>query len=143
MKSGAYYLALGIGLLSETSFASQQRPSPTLVAQVTGTVPPSGVLITPPPAPVAVPPSGVLATIEHRHVPARFKTAQKLQTTKKARTRRHDVHWGSATRRKTTTPSEDQSVEATPLVVKTAPEQARHDGIGYELFLTPLGKGKE
>jgi hypothetical protein len=58
MKSGAYYLALGIGLLSEMS--SQQRPSPTLVAQVTGSVPPSGILKTPPPAPVAVPPSGVL-----------------------------------------------------------------------------------
>jgi hypothetical protein len=145
MKSGAYYLALGIGLLSEMS--SQQQPRPTLVAQVTGSVPPSGILKTPPPAPVAVPPSGVLATVEHSHVPTLpFKTAQKLQTTKKtvpARTRRHDVHWRSATRRKTGTPSGDQSVAATPLVVKTAPEQARHDGIGHELFLAPLGKGKE
>jgi hypothetical protein len=147
MKSGAYYLALGIGLLSETSFASQQRPSPTLVAQVTGTVPPSGVLITPPPAPVAVPPSGVLATTEHGHVPTLpFKTAQKMQTTKKAipaGTRRHDVHWRSATRRKTTTPTGDQSVAATPLVVKTSPEQSRPDGIGYESFLPQFGKGKE
>jgi hypothetical protein len=31
MKSGAYYLALGISLLSEMS--SQQQPRPTLVAQ--------------------------------------------------------------------------------------------------------------
>jgi hypothetical protein len=67
MKSGAHYLALGIGLLSEMS--SQQQPRPTLVAQVTGSVPPSGILKTPPPAPVAVPPSGVLATVEHSHVP--------------------------------------------------------------------------
>jgi hypothetical protein len=149
MKSGAYYLALGIGLLSEMSFASQQRPSPILVAQVTGSVPPSGVLITPPPAPVAVPPSGVLATVERRTVTTLpFKTAQKLQTTKRAtpvRTRRHIVHWRSASRPETTTPTAtvDQSVAATPLVIKTTPEQARHDGIGYELFLPQLGKGKE
>jgi hypothetical protein len=51
---------------------------------LTGSVPPSGILKTPPPAPVAVPPSGVLATVEHSHVPTLpFKTAQKLQTTKK------------------------------------------------------------
>jgi hypothetical protein len=142
MKSGAYYLALGIGLLSEMS--SQQRPAVTLVAQVTGSVPQSGVLKTTPPAPVAVPPSGVLATVEHSHVPTLpFKTVQGLQTTKKAapaRTRRHDVHW---TRRKTTTPRVDQSVSATPLVVKTAPDQAPRDGVAYELLLAPLGKGKE
>jgi hypothetical protein len=142
MKSRAYYLALGIGLLCDMS--SQQRPTPTLVAQVTGSVPSSGVLKTTPPAPVAVPPSGVLATVEHSHVlTLPFKAVQKLQTSKKAapaRTRRHDMRW---TRHKTSTPRVDQTVAATPLVVKTALEQAHHDGIGYELFMAPLGKGKE
>src|SRR5262245_1143946 len=125
------YLALGIGLLSEASFALGQTPSPTLVAQVTGTVPPSGVLTTPPPAPVAVPPSGVLGTVERG---ASTKTAQKLQTIKRAtpaRMRRHVVQWRSSTRAKTTTPTPtvDQSTAA-PLVVKTTPEPPRHDGIG-------------
>ena len=76
------YLALGIGLLTETSFALGQTPSPMLVAQVTGSVPPSGVLITPPPAPVAVPPAGVLATVERRAVTLPFKTAQKCKLPK-------------------------------------------------------------
>jgi hypothetical protein len=136
--NGVCYLALSIGLLTETSFAFGQTPSPTIVAQVTGSVPPSGVLITSPPAPVAVPPSGVLATVERRAVTALpFKTAQKLQTTKMAvRTRRHVVHWRSASRRAATTPTStvEQSGAATPLVVKTTPEQARHDGIGMNYF---------
>jgi hypothetical protein len=145
---GVSYLALGIGLLTETSFAFGQAPSPTLVAQVTGTVPPSGVLTTQPPAPVAVPPSGFLATVERGvSTTTPFKTAQKLSNTKRAtpvRTRRHVVHWRSATRAKTATPTStvDQSVAATPSVVRTTPEQPRPDGIGYELFLPQLGKGK-
>jgi hypothetical protein len=147
--NGVSYLAFGIGLLTETSIALGQTPSPTLVAQVTGTVPPSGVLVTPLPAPVAVPPSGVLPTVERRAVTSLpFKTGQKWQTTKSAtpvKTRRHVVHARSGARRETiarTTPA-DQSVAATPLVVKTPPEQPRHDGIGYELFFPQLGKGKE
>ena len=110
-------------------------------------MPPSGVLITPPPAPVAVPPSGVLATIERRAVTnLPFKTAQKLQTTKRAspvKMRRHVVHWRSAARRETImrTTTADQSTAATPSVVSTTAEPPRHDGIGYELF--QLGKGKE
>jgi hypothetical protein len=91
------YLAFGIGLLTETSFALGQTPSPTLVAQVTGTVPPSGVLITPSPAPVAVPPSGVLPTVERGVVTALpFKTAQGMQAAKKGGSvmmRHHVVHW--------------------------------------------------
>jgi hypothetical protein len=142
------YLALGIGLLTETSFALAQTPSATLVAQVTGTVTPSGVLMTPPPAPVPVPPSGVLPTVERRAVTALpFKTARKVQTTKIAaplRTRRHIVH-RSTNRREATRPTStvNQSAAAMPLVVKTSPEQPSHGGIGYELFLSPLGKGKE
>lgn len=54
-------LALGIGLLTETAFALGQAPSPTVVAQAAASERPSGVLITPPLAPVAVPPSGVSA----------------------------------------------------------------------------------
>jgi len=49
--NGVSYLALGIGLLTETSFALGQVAGQMTVAQVTGSVPPSGVLITPPPAP--------------------------------------------------------------------------------------------
>ena len=141
------YLALGIGLLTETSFTLGQTPSPTLVAQVTGSVPPSGVLITPPPAPVAVPPSGVVATLDRRAVTTLpFKTAPKLQTTKRATRvpmRRHVMHWRSAARRETITRTTtvDQSIAATPAVVSTPAERPRHDGIGYELF--QLCEGKE
>jgi len=96
MKTGVPYLALGIGLLTETSLALGQTPSPTLVAQVTGSVPPSGVLTTPPLAPVAVPPSGVLTTVEGRHTTTpQFKTAQNSETTKRGTAvtiRRHVVH---------------------------------------------------
>ena len=60
MKIGVPYLALGIGLLTGTLFAFGQTPHPMLVAQAPASVPPSGLLITQPPAPVAVPPSGVL-----------------------------------------------------------------------------------
>ena len=64
-RSGPATGPLSIGLLTETSFA--QTPCPTLHAQVTGSVPPSDVLMTPPPAPVAaVPSSGILVTIESR-----------------------------------------------------------------------------
>ena len=146
--NGVSGLALGIGLLAETSFAFEQSSNATFVAQVTGSVPPAGVLVTPPPAPVAVPPSGVLATIERRAVSTLpFKTAQKLQTKSAppVRTRRHVVHARSATRREMTTRTTpaDQSVAATPLIVKAPPEQPRRDGIGYELFFPQLGKGKE
>ncbi len=53
--SGASHLAFGIGLLTETALALGQTPSATLIAQVTGSTPPAGVLVAPPPAPVAVP----------------------------------------------------------------------------------------
>ena len=145
--NGVSYLAFGIGLLTETSIALGRTSSAMLVAQVTGSSPPAGVLVTPPPAPVAVPPSGVLATVERGAVTALpFKTAQKLQTTKSAppvRTNRHVVHARSATRRETTTRTTPvgQRVAVTPLVVKTSPEQPSNDGL--ELFFRQLGKGKE
>ena len=142
---GASYFALGVGLLTETAIALGQTPSQTLVAQVTGSVPPSGVLITPPPAPVAVPPSGVLPAIERRAVTTLpFKTAQKVQTATRSLTMsRHVMHSRSAARRETIkrTTTVDQSIAATPSVVTVAAEQPRHDGLGDELFR--LGKGKE
>ena len=49
LKARGVNWTLGVGLLIETSFAVGL--SSTLIAQLTGTVPPSGVLITPPPAP--------------------------------------------------------------------------------------------
>jgi hypothetical protein len=149
MKTGVPYLALGIGLLTETSLALGQTPSPTLVAQVTGSVPPSGVLTTPPLAPVAVPPSGVLTTVEGRHTTTpQFKTAQNSETTKRGTAvtiRRHVVHRRSAARRETTTRAmtTDQSIAATPSVVRATPEQSRPNATGYEIFLPRFGKGKE
>jgi hypothetical protein len=99
MKNGVSYLALGVGLLTGTLFAYGQTPSPMLLAQAPVTVPPSGVLVTQPPAPVAVPPSGVLVTqpmIERRTVATvRVKTAQTVRTAERATPvtmRRHVRH---------------------------------------------------
>ena len=143
MKKGVSYLALGIGLLTETPFALEQSPSPMLVAQVTGTVPPSGALIAPPPAPVAVPPSGVLTTDErHAVTTIPFKTVPMSQTTKRAtpvRIPHHVRHLRSVAHRKTITRT--QSTATTPSVVIAPAVQPRRDGIGYELF--QFGKGKE
>jgi hypothetical protein len=147
--NGLPYLAVGISLLAETSLALGQTPRPMLVAQITGTVPPSGVLTAPPPAPVSVPPSGVLTTIEPGvAATSQFRTIQELPTAKRAtpiRTRHQVVHWPSGTRAKRTTPvaTADQNVAAKPLLVKTIPEQPRPDERSYELFLPWLGKGKE
>jgi hypothetical protein len=138
---------LGIGLLTETSLAFGQAANPTLVAQVTGTVPPAGVLTSPPPAPVLVPPSGVLTTTE-RGVgtsTAQVRASGKPPTPKGAavaRARHHVLHWRSAARA-TPDASPVQSVRHTPSVVRTIPEQSRPDERGYELFLPWLGKGKE
>jgi hypothetical protein len=148
MKIGVPYLALGIGLLTGTLFAFGQTPHPMLVAQAPASVPPSGVLITQPPAPVAVPPSGVLETpptVERRTATTPpFKTAQNVQSAKRATPatmRRHVVHRRSAAPRETITRT--QSIAATPSVVSTAAEQPRNNGIGYELFLSQFGKEKE
>jgi len=60
MRKSVSCLALGVGLVAGTLNAQGQTHGPTFVAPVP--VPPSGVLVTQPPAPVAVPPSGVLVT---------------------------------------------------------------------------------
>jgi hypothetical protein len=64
MKGGLSCIALALGLLTETLFALGQTTNPTAVAQGPSSAPPSGVLVTPPPAPVLVPPSGVLPNVE-------------------------------------------------------------------------------
>ena len=151
MKNGVSYLALGIGLLTGTLIAYGQTPRPTLVAQAPVTVPPSGVLVTQPPAPVPVPPSGILVTpptVErHAVTTLPIKAAQTARIAKRATPvtpRRHVGHWRPAARRETITRTiVDQSIAATPSIVSRAAEEPRNDGIGYELFLSQFGKGKE
>ena len=150
MKSGVSYLTLGIGLLTGPLFAYGQTPGPTLVAQAPVTVPPSGVLVTQPPAPVPVPPSGVLVTprtVErHAVTTVPVKTAQTVRIAKRATPimmRRHVVHWRPAARRET---ARREPITRTPTVasvVSTAAEEPRNDGIGYEFFLSQFGKAKE
>jgi hypothetical protein len=60
MRKRASYLALGVGVVVETSNAQGQTHLPIFIAEASVVAPPSGVLVTQPPAPVAVPPSGVL-----------------------------------------------------------------------------------
>ena len=62
MRKRASYLALGVGLVVGTSNAQGQTHLPIFIAEASVVAPPSGVLVTQPPAPVAVPPSGVLIT---------------------------------------------------------------------------------
>jgi hypothetical protein len=152
MKSGVSYLTLGIGLLTGTLFAYGQTPSATPVAQAPLTAPPSGVLVTPPPAPVPVPPAGVLVappTVErHAVTTVPVKTAQKVQIPERAASvtmRRHVQHWRPTARRETNTRTTtvDRSIAAAPSTVSTAGEEPRNDGIGYDLFLSQFGKAKE
>jgi hypothetical protein len=96
MTGATACLALGVGLLTGTLFAYGQTPSPQLSP---ATVPPSGVLVTQPPAPVAVPPSGVLVTkpmIEPSTVATvPVETAQTVRTAGRAAPvtmRRHGRH---------------------------------------------------
>ena len=146
---GASYFALGVGLLTETAIALGQTPSQTLVAQVTGSVPPSGVLITPPAAPVAVPPSGALATVDRPAVTAvPFTTIRKLRTAGKGssvRSGRQVRHRRPSAGREATarSPTTAQSIIVAPTVVKSPTEQPRDDGIIYGSFLSQFGKGKE
>ena len=84
MKGGVSSVVFGFGLLTETLFAMGQTISPPfVVAQGPSSAPPSGVLMTPPLAPVAVPPSGVLMpppTVErHAITTVPVKTAADCQ----------------------------------------------------------------
>jgi hypothetical protein len=158
MRRSVSCLALGVGLLVGSLNAQGQTHGPIFLAQAPVTVPPSGVLPTQPPAPVAVPPSGVLATQPPASVAAppsgvpaverRTVATQKLQTIRTRTSvtmRRHVVPWRFAARRATIrgTTTVEPSIAATPSVVSATAEQPRHDGIGYELFLSQLGKAKQ
>jgi hypothetical protein len=55
MKTGVSCVALGFGLFTETFVALAQTTGPTFVAQGPSSAPPSGILATPPAAPVSVP----------------------------------------------------------------------------------------
>jgi hypothetical protein len=156
LKISVSCLALGIGLLTGTSFASGQTPSATPIAQA----PPAGLLRTAPLAPVPVPSSGVLTaplvpvpvpssgvptppTVEpHAITNVPVMTAQTGQIAKSAT--RH-VHQRSVTPRRQTiarTTTIVQNIEATPRVASTSSSQPSQDGPGYELLLSQLGKGK-
>lgn len=140
MKNGMPCLALGIGLLTAASFAQGQTSNATLTAQALAPGPSSGVLRTEPPAPVPVPPSGVVMpspTVERRAITTPpVKTAQTRQIAKRATP--HIVHKRSATRRQAIV----RTSETIPPVISTSSEQPSQDGIGYELLLSQLGKGK-
>ena len=144
MKGGLSCVALAFGLLTETLFALGQTTSPTSVAQGPSSPPPSGVLATPPPAPVLVPPSGVLPTLERHAVAGRpLKMAQQIHIAKtyaSASMRRHTVSSRPASRRHTITRhiTVAQSMAPTLTVVSAAAEEPRHD----ETFLSQLGKVK-
>ena len=108
MRNSVLCLVLGVGLLAGTLIAHGQTPMPTLVAQAPVTVPPSGVLVTQPPAPVPIPPSGVLVTQPnpegHTVAIAPVKPTQQVRTAETAAptTGRHVAHRRTAARRATT-----------------------------------------
>jgi len=149
MKGGVSCVAFGFGLLTETLFALGQTASPTFVAQGPSLAPPSGVLMTPPPAPVLVPPSGVLPTVERHAVTARpFKMAQQIHIAKRSTPvsmHRQVVNSRTASRRHTITrpTTVAQNMAPTLSVVSAAAEEPRHDETGYDSFLSQLGKAKE
>ncbi len=140
-------------------------PSGVLTTQPQAPValPPSGVLETQPTTerrvlttrpqePVALPAPRILETrpmTERRAVTTpRSKTKQKVQTAKRGTsvtTRRHVAHWQTAARRETITRTTtvDQSIATTSTAISTAAERPRSDAIGYEYFLSQVGKGKE
>jgi len=152
MRRSVSCLTLGVGLVVGTLNAQGQTHGPTIVAQAPVTVPPSGILPSPPPAPVAVPPSGVLVTppTAERHAVATVlvKTGQRERTAARAAPgtmRRHVVHLRSAGHRRTVTRTApvDQSTAAAPSGASTAAEQPSIDEIGYGAFLTQIGKAKQ
>jgi hypothetical protein len=153
---GPLHVAQAPGFVPPSGVLTTQPQAPVAL-------PPSGVLetqptterrvlTTQPQAPVALPAPRVLETrptTEHRAVTTpRSKTKQKMQTAKRettVTTRRHVVHWQTAARREiiTRTTTVDQSIATTSTAVSTAAERPRSDAIGYEYFLSQVGKGKE
>jgi len=168
MRRSVSCLTLGVGLVVGTLNAQGQTHGPTIVAQAPVTVPPSGILPSPPPAPVALPPSGVLPSYQpapvavppsgvlvtpptaERHAVATVlvKTGQRERTAARAAPgtmRRHVVHLRSARHRRTVTRTApvDQSTAAAPSGASTAAEQPSIDELGYGAFLTQIGKAKQ
>jgi hypothetical protein len=147
MKNASSYVALGIGLLTNTSLALAQTPDSIFVAQITGSVPSSGVLATPPLAPVAVPPSGILAATEPRFdTTAQSATGQEPFTRKRSMpvtTSRHVVRHRRLTERRPATRAaildQNPANTPTPSLVGTAAEPPR---AGQDVFFSNLGKGK-
>jgi hypothetical protein len=149
MKGGLSGVALAFGLLTETLFALGQTTNPMAVAQGPSSPPPSGVLMTPPPAPVLVPPSGVLSTLERHAVTGRpLKMAEQIHIAKSyapTSIGRHTVSSRPASRRHTIRrpATVAQSMAPTLTVVSAAAEASRHDETGFESFISQLGKAKE
>jgi hypothetical protein len=148
MKGGLSCLALGFGLLTETLLALGQTTNSTSVAQGPSSPPPSGVLMTPPAAPVSVPPSGVLPTVErHAVTPPPLKMAQQIHVAEKSTPvsmRRHTVSSRPASRHHRITRPKivAQSMAPTLTVVGAAAEESGHE-TGYDSFFSQLGKAKE
>jgi hypothetical protein len=153
----ASYLVLSVGFFVETSLALGQTPTAMSIAQETGTMPPSGTLITSPPAPVAVPSSGALADDRHPisalpftalpfTADRRFRVAKRIAVPPN---RHHNLHLAGTQRRRMTgtqrrrSPAPSPPVESAilPMVDRESAEQPREgttDG-----FLFPFGKSKE
>ena len=148
MKGGLSCAALAFGLLTETLFALGQTTNPTAIAQGPSSAPPSGVLMTPPPAPVLLPPSGVLPNVERSVTPRPLKMAQHIHIAKsstRVSMRRRTMSSRPAARHHTITRpmTVAQSMAPTLPVVSTAADSPRHDETGFESFLSQLGKAKE
>jgi hypothetical protein len=147
VKVGVCCVAFGFGLLTETLFALGQTTSPMFVAQGPS-APASGVLMTPPPAPVLVPPSGVLPTVERHTVTARpIKMAEQIHIAKRSTPvsmHRHVVSRPPSRRHTITRPTAvAQNIAPTLSVVSATAEEPRHGETGYDSFLSQLGKAKE
>jgi hypothetical protein len=126
VRNSVFCLVLGVGPLAGTLIAHAQTLRPTLVAQAPVTAPPSGVLVTQPPAPVPVPPSGVLVTQPspqgHAVAATPVKITEHVRTaeTVAPTTMRHVVHRRTAARRVTTRATTvRESIDATPAVATT------------------------
>jgi hypothetical protein len=143
LRNSVFCLALGVGLLVGISIAHGQTPKPTLVAQAPTTVPPSGVLVTPPLAPVAVPPSGVLiaqpSPEARAFATAPVKIRQRVRTaeTTAPASMRHVVHRWTGARGVITRTTVRESMLAAPAVAITAAAEPINIVPHYYNFVTP------
>ena len=141
MKGGLSCVVFAFGLLTETLLALGQSNNPTAVAQGPSSPPPSGVLMTRPPAPVLVPPSGVLPTLERHAVTGRpLKMAQQIHIAKSSvpvSMRRHTISSPPAARCRTITRpvTVAQSMAPTLTIVSAAAEEPRHNETSLEIHL--------